>query len=107
MISKIKKVGGDILFGCVEAKNIHDMIALLKDGEADVNALDINGRTPLFFAVEARNTGMIKTLLEYGALPNVQENENVGKNTAMHLATGMNQLEVVDIFFAFGADGTI
>ena len=51
MISKIKKVGGDILFHCVNAHNIHDMIALLKDGEADVNSTDINGRTPLFFAV--------------------------------------------------------
>ena len=71
MISKIKKVGGDILFSCVEAHNIHDMIALLKDGEADVNAIDINGRTPLFFAVEAGDINMVQTLLEYGALPNV------------------------------------
>ena len=51
MISRIKKIGGDILFHCIAHHNIHDMIALLKDGEADVNCQDINGRTPLFFAV--------------------------------------------------------
>ena len=51
MISKIKKVGGEILFNVINSHNIHDMIALLKDGEADVNCVDINGRTPLFFAV--------------------------------------------------------
>ena len=71
MISKIKKVGGEILFHCINSHNIHDMIALLKDGEADVNSTDINGRTPLFFAVEAQDIGMITTLLEYGAVPNI------------------------------------
>ena len=50
---------------------------------------------------------MITTLLEYGADPNVQENENVGKNTAMHKATELNMLETIDIFFQHGADGTI
>ena len=71
MISRIKKIGGDILFHCIAHHNIHDMVALLKDGEADVNCTDINGRTPLFFAVQSQNITMIQTLFEYGALPNV------------------------------------
>ena len=99
MISKIKKVGGDILFHCISHHNIHDMIALLKDGEADVNCQDINGRTPLYFAVMSQNINMIQTLLEYGALPNIQENENVGWNTPMHKAVELNMLDVIDMFF--------
>ena len=63
MIGKIKKVGADILFTCITKHNIHDAIALLDDKEVDVNARNINGQTPLHFAVEAQNTTMIETLL--------------------------------------------
>ena len=51
MISKIKKVGGDILFHCITHHNIHDAIALLDDNEVDKNARNINGQTPLHAAV--------------------------------------------------------
>ena len=75
MISKIKKVGGDILFHCITHHNIHDAIALLDDNEVDKNARNINGQTPLHAAVATQNKVMIDTLLSYGADPNIQENE--------------------------------
>ena len=43
MQARIKEVGGDILFDAVNHHNIHDMIAILDDGEADVNRRDVNG----------------------------------------------------------------
>lgn len=47
MIGKIKKVGTDLLFHAINHSNIHDAVALLEDGEADVNCTNINGQTPL------------------------------------------------------------
>ena len=59
MLNKIKKVGNDILFHCITHHNIHDAIALLEEGEVDKDATNINGQTPLHFAVEAQNSVMI------------------------------------------------
>jgi hypothetical protein len=47
MIGKIKKVGSDLLFHALNHANVHDAIALIEDGEADVNCANINGQTPL------------------------------------------------------------
>ena len=71
MIHKIKKVGADILFHAITHHNIHDAIALLDDNEVDVNEKNINGMTPLHYAVEAQSQVMIETLLKYGADPNL------------------------------------
>ena len=90
MIGKIKKVGADILFDNINHHNIHDVIALLEENECDVNARNINGQTPLHFAVNAQNRTMIETLLNYGADPNIAENEEIGLNSPMHLAVGLN-----------------
>jgi ankyrin repeat protein len=38
--------------------------------EADVNARNINGATPLHYAVQARNPLMIELLLKFKADPN-------------------------------------
>jgi len=47
MIGKIKKVGTDLLFHAINHSNVHDVIALIEEGEADVNCTNINGQTPL------------------------------------------------------------
>ena len=43
MLSKIKKVGAEILFHAITHHNIHDAIALLEDNEVDIDATNING----------------------------------------------------------------
>lgn len=43
MLTKIKKIGADILFEAITKHNIHDAIALLDDGEVDKDAKNING----------------------------------------------------------------
>ena len=107
MIGKIKKKGADILFHCITHHNIHDAIAMLEDKEVDVNARNINGQTPLHFAVEAQNVTMIETLLKFQADPNIQENEEIGWNTPMHRAVEKNMLDVIDLFLQCGGDPTL
>jgi hypothetical protein len=43
MIGRIKKIGGDLLFHAITHANVHDVIALLEENEADVNTFNING----------------------------------------------------------------
>ena len=95
MIGSIKKVGTDILMNCITHHNIHDAIALLDDNEADVNTRNINGQTPLHFAVEAQSYTMIEVLLKYGADPNIQDQLDIGFNTPMHKAVEKNMLDVM------------
>ena len=46
-------------------------------------------------------------LLQYGANPDIQEHEEVGKNTPMHMAVERNMLDVIDMFMQCGGDPTI
>ena len=108
MIGKIKKVGAELLFQCINTHNIHDAIALLDEKEVDVNATNINGMTPLHYAVNEQNSVMIETLLQYGADPNIQTNEEIGANTPFHLAVSLNLLDIVDRLLGLeNADPTI
>uniref|UniRef100_A0A7S3CRY2 Uncharacterized protein n=1 Tax=Strombidium rassoulzadegani TaxID=1082188 RepID=A0A7S3CRY2_9SPIT len=50
---------------------------------------------------------MIQTLLEFGADSNVQENEEIGFNTALHRATEKNMLDVVKMLLDNGGDSSI
>ena len=50
---------------------------------------------------------MIETLLQYGADPNIQENEEIGFNTPLHRATEKNMLDVIDLFLQCGGDPSI
>ncbi len=46
-----KHKGNSILLHAIAHSNTQDIIALLEDNEADVNARNINGATPLHYAV--------------------------------------------------------
>ena len=70
MASSVKKIGGDLLFHAVAHCNIHDMVALLDEDEADVNCKNINGQSPLHYAVDEEHLAMVEILLNYGASPN-------------------------------------
>ena len=98
MMGRIKKVGAELLFTAIMDGNVHDAIAMLNDGEVDVNAKNHNGQTPLHFAVDTKNKAMIEILLRYGANPQIQENIDVGHNTPMHLAVERNMLECMQLF---------
>lgn len=54
-----KNQGNPILFHAVAHINIREIITLLEDKEADVNAKNINGSTPLHFAVLTGNPTVV------------------------------------------------
>lgn len=44
---EVKKLGADLLFHAIVHGNTQEAIALIEDGEVDVNCKNINGKTPL------------------------------------------------------------
>ena len=61
----------------------------------------------LKYAVQAENITIIEILLRYHAQPNLNDNETIGGNTPMHLATELNMKDVVDKFMNCGGDPEI
>ncbi len=107
MIGRIKKIGADILQVHISKNNIHDVIAMLEENEVDIDCKNINGQTPLHFAVMTQNRTMIKTLLLFDNglnIPNIADNKEVGLNTPMHRATELNMIDIVDLFITYGGD---
>ena len=98
MIGRIKKVGAELLFTGIMDGNIHEVIAMLDAGEVDVNSQNHNGQTPLHIAVEDGTQDMIKTLLKYGANPNIQDSLETGLNNPMHLAVSKNMVTTLEMF---------
>ena len=43
----VKKLGADLLLHAIVHGNTSEAIALLEDGEVDVNCKNINGKTPM------------------------------------------------------------
>lgn len=69
-----------IEMGCDEAS-----LALVEDANADLNATDAEGQTPLMLACMHPISPIYKNLLHVGAVPNVR---NVYGSTALHVAVG-------------------
>lgn len=80
-----------------------DIVKMLIEAKADVNAQDKTGTSPLMFAASAPNgTETIKVLLESGAQINrVDTNEHF---TALMWAAAEGQTENVKLLLAKGAD---
>ena len=57
--------------------------------------------------MQAENITIIEILLRYLAQPNILDNESIGGNTPLHLATELNMKDVVDKFLNCGGDPEI
>ena len=57
--------------------------------------------------MQAENSTIIDILLEAQAQPNAADNESIGKNTPMHLATELNMRDIVIKFMNCGGDPEI
>jgi len=70
--------------------------------EADVNAKDEDGRTPLHLAVESANRDIIQLLLDKGADINAKDEKS--GSTALHYAVRFSKRETAELLIARGAD---
>ena len=72
--------------------------------QADVNARDTFGRTPLYIAVENGRRDIVPLLIEYGADINALKPDG---STALHAAVQIRHKYIVEILIAKGADVNI
>lgn len=109
MIKKktVSQAGNNLLFHSIAHGDIKDVIGLLEDKEADVNAVNINGSTPVHYAIYYENNDILEVLLKYGANPNVKEIEGIGGCTPIHRAVEKNNYELVQTLLKAGADPNI
>jgi uncharacterized protein len=70
-------------------------------GEVDVNAVDPDGRSPLFYAIEKKDPELVSFFLSHGANPNVVDGEG---QTPLGLCLKNNDPKIAGILAANGAD---
>ena len=86
-------------------ENFKEMRERIKKKTFDLDNQDENGKTVLINVVEMRTyTEQMWVLLDYGADPNVQDNE--GK-TALHYAVAVDRKDMIICLLLFGADTEI
>ena len=99
-----KNKGNALLYHSITHSNVRDIIRLLEDKEADVNAQNINGATPLHFAVHCDNPTIVEILLKFKADPNIHEYFDVGECTPLHRAVERNQFTICQMLLEAGAN---
>lgn len=97
---------GRNLMMLIAGKDSHKNILkfMVENLQTDLNAQDRQGRTALHYAVISADLGMIKMLLQYGALLDTQDHE--GK-TPLYYAVEKNHVRIVDFLVSNGADKKI
>jgi len=79
-------LGNPLLLHAIAHSNISDIITLIEDKEADINARNINGSTTLIYATIMNSEKTVEILLNYKCNPDLQEFHDVGLKTALHYA---------------------
>jgi len=74
---------------------------LLKNPKVFVNYRNKEGKTALHFAVDQKNTEIVRLLLAQGANPNISD--NLGW-TPLHIAAQVNAFTIVQLLLDVGAD---
>ncbi|KAK6542442.1 hypothetical protein TWF694_006395 [Orbilia ellipsospora] len=75
------------------------VVDVLREGELDINAKDDKGQTALMWAARLKNRDIVKVLLEYGAEPNIQDNDG---SSALHY--GATDGEITRLLVSSKAD---
>ena len=88
--------------GCNEHKHLEILKKLIRLG-ADVNAHDINGLTPLHYAVLHCNEGMVTVLLKHGANPNAECRTNYTPLSILSDGFSESCMKFIDILIQHNA----
>jgi flagellar basal body-associated protein FliL len=94
------------LMVAASAKNSKIVERLIARG-ADINALGYSGVTALYCAVYAKCEKNARLLLENGGGLSINQQLQIGGNTALHTAAFKNYKELVELLLEFGADKNI
>jgi ankyrin repeat protein len=78
--------------------------ALLDEDPARANRARATGKRPLSAAVEFRQSGIARLLLEHGADPNLPEGAMAPRGSALHAAARLGDAALVEALLAHGAD---
>ena len=99
-----KKRIGETALGCAASRNFQDMILLLLQHGAAVDARDSEGFTPLMGAISWNNLAGVRALLAHGANVNVTSPKD--GSTAMIVACKRSNVsnEIVQALIDYGAD---
>lgn len=81
-------------------KVLDELLDAIKD-RSDVNAIDANGRTPLFDAITAKNDEQVRSLIKRGADLNHYDHQLM---TPLLLACSLNELGTIQSLLDNGAD---
>ncbi|KAF3393739.1 putative ankyrin repeat protein [Penicillium rolfsii] len=81
------------------------LMAVLLDGEHNLDLRDVNDRTPLHYAAENGHQDVVKLLLDKGADSNIKDNYR--SLTPLHYAVENGNWEVLKLLLEYGANPNI
>ncbi|XP_019854767.1 PREDICTED: ankyrin-2-like [Amphimedon queenslandica] len=90
-----------LALSCIRSKK--EIVKLLLDFNADPNIPLFNGFTPLMLACQNKDYMIVKLLLQAGVSVDTQ-NDSFGRKTALHIATILNNTQLVRLLLAANAD---
>lgn len=91
-----------IFFKALEQGN-YEIIELLLQNGMDVNKKDLNGDTPLLYAISMDDLKLVKLLIKYKADVNVV-NDFIITISPLVVAVSLNKIEIVKLLIENGAD---
>lgn len=94
------KRGEMVVINSILQDRIPQLVCAIKTG-ADINEKDIEGRTPLYLAVELKNKKAIEILMDAGAI--VDASCGPSYETALHMAVRKQFYTIVDFLISRGA----
>ena len=81
-----------------------DVLKLLRDKEAQVNAKNVNGSTALHLACLNQYSNVVKILLHFDASPDAQEETFAGLQAPLHVAVAKNNYAICKLLLESGAN---
>jgi len=84
-----------------ELETVYSKITTLNKGDIDWQNPNFQNTTPLYWAAQKGNTGLVQILLQNGANPNLADKSG---NTPLYLAAVFNHVPTVKLLLEYGAN---